>query len=703
MIVFCANCFAQVQQGVVKTRGRMVDGKLVPGEKLSGATISLNFGNVLVSNKQGYFSFKVPKSNTFSLVSASKKGYVLADPEYVKRSFTYSAENPFYVVLEDENQRQADINAATRKVRKTLSAQLAKQEEEIESLKEQKKLNEKEYQDRLAKLYDDQTKSEQLVKEMAERYASTDYDQLDEFNRQVQSYIEEGELQKADSMIRSKGDVEKRISEYHSVVAANKKIRDYLEKSEAGASKTYEELSQDLYYRHEIFLQGFQHDSALACLKLRADLDVTNANAVQDYANLAYNQNYLSESERYYMISLKLFMQKNELPKIADTQKKLAYLYYGRHNDASTRKFLKLALKNYEILFKQDSGIYRASLAEIQGYYGDVFGKSSYYRLSLDNIEQLYQKNPEFYRKKLAIAQRNFARANRWGCIRNYENEYKDKSKCDSSSKYYGLALENFEMLVKLDSNTNRDEIALTQKHLGKLHMDDCDRNYRGYLHDSLGCEISEKYFLLSEKNYEYLSMQNPKVYREALAGTQINLANLYNKRRDNGKSGLYGKKFLENFVILLNQNIDSTYRADLAITLVFAHDVYHDFYFCEKSLRLALENFKMLAVQNPDAYKEKIMMVEERLEKEIRDKAVNLNKMAWGDTTTDVIDSAIILLPNEADFYDTKGEILLRQGKNDEALKMWNKVLELNQDFLKENPEGTDLYNGLKKLGLIK
>ena len=248
IILIMCICFAnaQTQQGIVKTRGRMVNGQLVAGTKLPGATITLSFGNALVSGNNGGFSFNVPVGKTYSLVMAKKQGYTLADPEYTRRSFKYSASNPFYVVLEDENQRQADINAATRKVRKTLNAQLEKREEEIEALKAKNKITEKDYQERLKQLYDSQSKSEQLVKEMAERYASTDYDQLDEFNRKIQMYIEEGELQKADSMIRSKGDMEKRVAEYHNVVEANKKVREELEQSEAGAAKTYEDLSQDL-------------------------------------------------------------------------------------------------------------------------------------------------------------------------------------------------------------------------------------------------------------------------------------------------------------------------------------------------------------------------------------------------------------------------------------------------------------------------
>lgn len=66
-------------------------------------------------------------------------------------------------------------------------------------------------------------------------------------------------------------------------------------------------------------------------------------------------------------------------------------------------------------------------------------------------------------------------------------------------------------------------------------------------------------------------------------------------------------------------------------------------------------------------------------------------------------INTAIEQDPNDANLYDSKGEILLMQGKNNEAVEMWKKVLELNPDFLKDYPDGTNLSNGLKKMGLIE
>ena len=51
------NLFAQTQQGVVKTRGRMVNGVLQPGKGLAGATVQVKDHNALLSGVDGKFSF----------------------------------------------------------------------------------------------------------------------------------------------------------------------------------------------------------------------------------------------------------------------------------------------------------------------------------------------------------------------------------------------------------------------------------------------------------------------------------------------------------------------------------------------------------------------------------------------------------------------------------------------------------------------
>ena len=58
LLVAGALAQTQTQNGVVKTRGRMVGGKLVPGTALAGATVQVE-GRQAILAKDGNFSFPV--------------------------------------------------------------------------------------------------------------------------------------------------------------------------------------------------------------------------------------------------------------------------------------------------------------------------------------------------------------------------------------------------------------------------------------------------------------------------------------------------------------------------------------------------------------------------------------------------------------------------------------------------------------------
>lgn len=67
---------AQTQQGIVKTRGRMVNGVLQPGKGLQGATVQLKERSAVVSNSKGQLSFPL-RTATYHAESVKKQGYQL--------------------------------------------------------------------------------------------------------------------------------------------------------------------------------------------------------------------------------------------------------------------------------------------------------------------------------------------------------------------------------------------------------------------------------------------------------------------------------------------------------------------------------------------------------------------------------------------------------------------------------------------------
>ena len=128
-ITFSAS--AQTQQGYVKTRGRLVNGHVVAGQRLSGATVQVKGRNAVVSKANGTFSFPV-SANRFVVQSVKKQGYVLVDPEVTARQYSYSSD-PLIFVLETPSQLTEDKLANERKIRRTLQRQLQAKEDEIEA------------------------------------------------------------------------------------------------------------------------------------------------------------------------------------------------------------------------------------------------------------------------------------------------------------------------------------------------------------------------------------------------------------------------------------------------------------------------------------------------------------------------------------------------------------------------------------------
>ena len=99
---------------------------------------------------------------------------------------------------------------------------------------------------------------------------------------------------------------------------------------------------------------------------------------------------------------------------------------------------------------------------------------------------------------------------------------------------------------------------------------------------------------------------------------------------------------------------------------------------------------------KNPDGYRAKL--------------ATTLNTLAYSyanqnkfDKAIETIDRAIALIPEVANFYDSKGEILLMKGDEKGALDMWRKVVEIDSDFVKKYADQSVLYKTLKAKGLIK
>jgi len=186
---------AQTQQGYVKTRGRLVNGKVVAGQRLSGVTVQVKGRNAVVSKANGTFSFPVP-ANRFAIQSVKKQGYVLVDPEVTARQYAYSS-NPLILVMETPKKLNEDKLAVERNLYKNLEDEYKSKNVELKSLLDQNKIAIEEYRAVLSKLQDEFTSKQSEIDYMAYYFSRIDYDQLDEFNQNFSDFILNGRLSEA--------------------------------------------------------------------------------------------------------------------------------------------------------------------------------------------------------------------------------------------------------------------------------------------------------------------------------------------------------------------------------------------------------------------------------------------------------------------------------------------------------------------------
>ncbi len=199
MMAFGAS--AQTQQGYVKTLGRPNK----PGVPLANATIRMQgVVNSVLSGKDGRFSILMPdkkKGDEIILLSVRKQGYELVDHSLIGRRQVFSPLVPIEIVMVNSDElaanKQRIERIAYQKAEENYQAKLKLLDQQV---KEQE-ITKEQYRQQLLDLQDKYEKYQSLIAGMADRYARTDYDHLDSIDREINICIENGELDKADSLI----------------------------------------------------------------------------------------------------------------------------------------------------------------------------------------------------------------------------------------------------------------------------------------------------------------------------------------------------------------------------------------------------------------------------------------------------------------------------------------------------------------------
>ena len=199
---------AQTQQGYVKTIGRPDK----PGVVLGNVVVQAKgMFNPVTSDESGAFSITVPGKNDgdpIVFLRIQKNGYELKDKDFVGRQHVCSSRVPLIIQMVDVKQLAADKRRIEDNAYRVAEENYQKKLTELEAQKEEGEITAEKYRQELAGLQDKYEKYLSLVGDMADRYARTDYDQLDSIDYQINVCIENGEFDKADSLIHTVFDPE---------------------------------------------------------------------------------------------------------------------------------------------------------------------------------------------------------------------------------------------------------------------------------------------------------------------------------------------------------------------------------------------------------------------------------------------------------------------------------------------------------------
>jgi len=475
----------QTQQGYVKTKGRRTNTRAVAGTPLAGASIQVKGCNTVVSSTGGKFSIAIP-SKKYYLQSVKKQGYVLIDNDILLKSYNYSS-NPLVIVMETPEQKNDDVKSAERKIRRTMQRKIDAMEDSIEALMDRFEITQQQYREAMQAVDEERRRNGELISEMAERYAQIDYDQLNEFDQQIEDLILDGDLTQAFSLLRSKGSVDSRLAEVQreeaeqaAEAAELARRQQNLEASRAGTSAKKNDLAQDCYNYYKMFVLDMQPDSALHYIEKRASIDPQNFHWQLDAINYCLKRGLSQKADA-------------RLQQVLQRMRQLA-----SENPEEYQPGLAWALEHAATLLTghqpQDS--------RAMGYFQEAAGI----------YEKLAEDNPQIYQTYLAEVLNNFAM--------NYPDRRDRLAQCEP---LFEQALNIYWQFAQEDARAYIPRVADVQNNMAQLY--DQERQF----------DKSEQCYQQALGIYSKLAQSSPKIYNPNVAATLNNLSALYYR---NGRDG---------------------------------------------------------------------------------------------------------------------------------------------------------------------
>ena len=346
LLLLCMAATAQIQYGYVRSQGTSYNrsGTRLPGVKVF--VKGLNGAKVTGAN--GSFNFNLGGGKTvFSISNVLLPGYTLLSPlapaynvgkapvEIVLQSRAEKQQNEARMAKEIEKRITNNYNARTRELQRkiaALEAALTDKTRNTDDLERQICT----LKGQLGKLDDQYLKRNELIDKMVEEYVNLDYAKMDDRKAELCSYIESGELEKADSLLNTI-DINKEMSDIKTLRSDIEEKESMLSKEKEACKSKIETVSMYWRGKYDIAIQSMQYDSAAIYVKNLADVDTCNLENVFECAQFFQKQYNYDVAEGYYKLLLRQMedvgVTKNRLQVL--TYHNLSLLYNGKKDRGS--------------------------------------------------------------------------------------------------------------------------------------------------------------------------------------------------------------------------------------------------------------------------------------------------------------------------------------------------------------------------------
>ena len=608
VIIGILQCAAQTQSGYVRTLGRP-DKK---GEPLSGVSIrAKGEHNTVLSNEDGNFSLLLTgkkNGDAYSLQQVVKSGYELNESGVIGRPYAFSDKIPLTIVMVSTAQLQAEKirieNNAYRVAENNYKLRLAS----LEKQREEKSITAEEYRKEIQDLQDRFEKYQSLISSLAEHYAHTDYDVLDETEREINLCIENGDLERADSLIHTlfnPVDVLKRNSESlaridRNIRQANEIIRQANEDM-AAVLKQQAKDAEYLYQLYTISLARFDNENAARYIETRAQLDTTNVEWQLEAGNFLreYLADYTKAME-YFRKALHHAMEQSgdESMDVARSYNNIGLIYNDKGDYEESLKYFEKAIETgINILGSQHptlSTIYSniAFIYYSQGNYDKaleynhnalsirqaVFGEhhpdvaSSYNNIgSIYDSQGNYGKALECFRKALSIWQTVFGEQNPY-VAKNYNNiglAYFNQGDYSTALEYYQKSLS----ILQTVFSEHHPVVATSYNNIGRIY--DSQGNYKKAL-EYCRKALSIQQAVFGEQHSDVATSYN-------------NMGGTYFSQGNHEKAIEYCHKALS-----IQQAVFGEHHPDVASSYNNIGSIYYSQGKCEKALQYYLKSLSI-------------------------------------------------------------------------------------------------------------